>query len=55
MSIENLGVLVGVDGSACSDEALAWAAADAAARRTGLTVMAVSDLPRIADVPLSPS
>jgi len=53
MSIEELGVLVGVDGSACGDQALDWAASDAAARRTGLAVMTVSDLPRIADVPLS--
>lgn len=54
MSMEKIGVLVGVDGSACADEALDWAAADAAARGIGLVVMAVTDLPRVADVPLSP-
>lgn len=53
MSIEDLGVLVGVDGSGCADEALDWAAADAAARRVGLMVMAVADLPVLADAPVS--
>ena len=53
MSIEDLGVLVGVDGSACAGEALDWAAADAAARRVGLVVTAVADLPLLADGPFS--
>jgi nucleotide-binding universal stress UspA family protein len=53
MSIEGIGVLVGVDESVCSREALAWAAADAAVRRVPLTVATVVDLPRLADVPLS--
>jgi nucleotide-binding universal stress UspA family protein len=53
MSTEGIGVLVGVDRSACSQEALAWAAADAAARTVPLTVATVVDLPRLADVPLS--
>ena len=53
MSNAGIGVLVGVDESACSQEALAWAAADAAARRLPLTVATVVDLPRLADVPLS--
>ena len=53
MSTEGIGVLVGVDGSACSQQALAWAAADAVAKRVPLTVAGVVDLPRLADVPLS--
>ncbi|HEY6744197.1 MAG TPA: universal stress protein [Mycobacteriales bacterium] len=53
MSIEGIGVLVGVDESDCSQVALAWAAADAAARRAPLTIATVVDLPRLADIPLS--
>lgn len=53
MNTEGIGVLVGVDESACSQEALAWAAADAAAQRVPLTIATVVDLPRLADVPLS--
>ena len=53
MSTEGIGVLVGVDESACSQEALAWAAADAAARNAALTVATVVDLPQPTDVPLS--
>jgi len=53
MSAEGIGVLVGVDESACSQEALAWAAADAAARKAPLTIATVVDLPRMADIPLS--
>jgi nucleotide-binding universal stress UspA family protein len=48
-----MGVLVGMDESACSQQALAWAAADAVARRVPLTIAGVVDLPRLADVPLS--
>jgi nucleotide-binding universal stress UspA family protein len=48
-----IGVLVGVDESACAKEALAWAAADAAARQTRLTVATVVDLPQLGDVPLT--
>lgn len=50
---EAMGVLVGVDGSACAEEALRWAVADAAARGVPLTVAGVVDLPRLAEVPLS--
>ncbi|HEY6746405.1 MAG TPA: universal stress protein [Mycobacteriales bacterium] len=53
MSTDGIGVFVGVDQSACSREALEWAAADAAARHTRLTVASVVDLPRLGDVPLS--
>ena len=53
MSAEGIGVLVGVDESACSQQALAWAAADAVAKRAPLTIAGVADLPRFADVPLS--
>lgn len=53
MSTEGIGVLVGVDESACSQEALAWAEADAAAKGVALTIATVVDLPRLADVPLS--
>ena len=53
MGTEGMGVLVGMDESACSEQALAWAAADAVARRVPLTVAGVVDLPRLADVPLS--
>jgi nucleotide-binding universal stress UspA family protein len=53
MSTEGIGVLVGVDESACSREALAWAAAEAAARKVPLTIATVVDLPRLADIPLS--
>lgn len=53
MSTERIGVLVGMDESACSEVALAWAAQDAAARRVPLTIATVVDLPRLADVPLS--
>ncbi|HST65641.1 MAG TPA: universal stress protein [Mycobacteriales bacterium] len=53
MNTDGIGVFVGVDQSACSREALAWAAADAAARHTRLTVASVVDLPRLGDVPLT--
>ena len=53
MSTDGMGVLVGMDESACSQQALAWAAADAVARRVPLTIAGVVDLPRLADVPLS--
>jgi nucleotide-binding universal stress UspA family protein len=53
MDARPMGVLVGVDGSACAQQALVWAAADAAARGTGLTVATVVELPRLADVPIS--
>jgi nucleotide-binding universal stress UspA family protein len=53
MNAESIGVFVGVDRSACSREALAWAAADAAARHSRLTVASVVDLPRLGDVPLT--
>ncbi|HEY7101457.1 MAG TPA: universal stress protein [Mycobacteriales bacterium] len=53
MSTDGIGVLVGVDESACSQQALAWAAADAAAKRVPLTIAGVVDLPRLADVPIS--
>lgn len=53
MDAQRMGVLVGVDGSACAQQALVWAAADAAARGTGLTVAAVVELPRLADVPIT--
>ena len=53
MGTEGMGVLVGMDESACSEKALAWAAADAVARRVPLTVAGVVDLPRLAEVPLS--
>ncbi len=53
MGTERIGVLVGMDESACSQQALAWAAADAVARRVPLTIAGVVDLPRLADVPLS--
>ncbi len=53
MRTEGIGVLVGVDESACSQLALAWAAADAAKQKLPLTIATVVDLPRLADVPLS--
>jgi nucleotide-binding universal stress UspA family protein len=53
MDAQPMGVLVGVDGSACAQQALVWAAADAAARGTGLTVAAVVELPQLADVPIT--
>lgn len=53
MNTEGIGVFVGVDQSACSREALAWAAVEAAARHTRLTVASVVDLPRLGDVPLT--
>jgi nucleotide-binding universal stress UspA family protein len=53
MSTDGMGVLVGMDESACSQQAMAWAAADAVARRVPLTIAGVVDLPRLADVPLS--
>jgi nucleotide-binding universal stress UspA family protein len=53
MGTEGIGVLVGVDESACSQQALAWAAADAGAKRAPLTIAGVVDLPRLADVPIS--
>jgi nucleotide-binding universal stress UspA family protein len=42
-----------VDHSACSQQALAWAAADAAAKRVPLTIAGVVELPVLADVPIS--
>lgn len=54
MTTSTTGVVVGVDSSACSHEALGWAARDAAARGRRLTVATVVDLPRLADVPISP-
>jgi nucleotide-binding universal stress UspA family protein len=53
MNTDGIGVLVGIDESACAQEALAWAAADVAARHTRLTVATVVDLPRLGDVPLT--
>lgn len=53
MNIEGIGVVVGIDRSACAQQALAWAAADAASRHARLTVATVVDLPRLADVPLT--
>jgi nucleotide-binding universal stress UspA family protein len=53
MDAQPMGVLVGVDGSACAQRALVWAAADAAVRGTRLTVAAVVELPRLADVPIT--
>ena len=53
MSTEGIGVLVGVDESACSQQALAWAAADAAAKGLPLTVAGVVDLPHHPDIPIS--
>lgn len=53
MNTEGIGVLVGVDQSACSQQALAWAAADAAAKRVPLTIAGVVELPILADVPIS--
>jgi nucleotide-binding universal stress UspA family protein len=54
MGTEGIGVLVGLDESACSQEALAWGAADAAARRAPLTIATAVDLPLLADVPVTP-
>jgi nucleotide-binding universal stress UspA family protein len=53
MDAQRQGVLVAVDRSECSREAVTWAAHDAAARGCGLTLAHVVDLPRIADVPLT--
>jgi nucleotide-binding universal stress UspA family protein len=53
MNTQGIGVLVGIDESPCAQEAVAWAAADAAARKTRLTVASVVDLPRLGDVPLT--
>ena len=53
MGTQGIGVLVGVDESACSQQALAWAAADAVAKHLPLTIAGVIDLPRLADVPIS--
>jgi nucleotide-binding universal stress UspA family protein len=53
MSTERIGVLVGVDESACAQQAAAWAAADATAKRLPLTVAGVVDLPLLPDVPIS--
>jgi nucleotide-binding universal stress UspA family protein len=53
MNTDSIGVLVGVDESACAQEALAWAAADAAARHARLTVATVVDLPQLGGVPLT--
>jgi nucleotide-binding universal stress UspA family protein len=47
-----LGVLVGVDGSEPSMKAAEWAAADAAASGGKVSVCYVSDLSAVADVPL---
>jgi nucleotide-binding universal stress UspA family protein len=48
------GLLVGVDGSEQSLEAVAWAAAEAAARHTGLTIGYVSDIGPPITLPLAP-
>jgi nucleotide-binding universal stress UspA family protein len=53
MSTDGIGVLVGVDQSACAQRALAWAGADALAKRVPLTIAGVVDLPLLADVPIS--
>jgi nucleotide-binding universal stress UspA family protein len=53
MSTDGIGVLVGVDESACSQQALAWAAADALAKGLPLTVAGAVDLPHHPDIPLS--
>ena len=53
MNTDGIGVFVGVDQSVCSREALAWAATDAAARHSRLTVAGVVDLPGLGDVPLT--
>ena len=45
MSTAGIGILVGLDDSACAQEALAWAAADAAARHVPLTIASVVELP----------
>jgi nucleotide-binding universal stress UspA family protein len=50
---DRIGVLVGVDASACSEEALGWAAADATCWRVPLTLAAAVDLPRLADGPMT--
>lgn len=52
MSTEGIGVLIGLDESVCSQEALAWAAADATARQVPLTIASVVELPVLADVRL---
>ncbi len=46
-------VVVGVDGSPNADAAVAFAAGEAAARGTTLTVVAVCHQPTVADAPLS--
>jgi len=53
MNTDGIGVLVGMDQSACSQNALAWAAADAVAKRVPLTIAGVVDRPRLADAPIS--
>jgi nucleotide-binding universal stress UspA family protein len=53
MNMDRIGVLVGVDASACSQEALVWAVADATAWRVPLTIATVVDLPHLADGPLT--
>lgn len=53
MNTDGIGVLVGMDQSACSQTALAWATADAVAKRVPLTIAGVVDRPRLADVPIS--
>ena len=53
MNTDRIGILVGVDASACSQEALVWAAADATAWRVPLTIAAVVDLPKLAGGPLT--
>lgn len=53
MEEHRLGVLVGLDRSECSRQALDWAVADAAARGSRLTVAYVLDVHRIGDVPMS--
>jgi len=55
MDAQRLGVLVGVDGSQCGQRALDWAAVDAAARGTGLTVVHVLEAWRTPEVPLAPN
>ena len=53
MNTDRIGVLVGMDQSACSQNALAWAAADAVAKRVPLTIAGVVDRPRLAGASVS--
>ena len=54
MDTQRLGVLVGVDGSDCGQRALDWAATDATARGTMLTVVHVLEVLPTPEVPLAP-